>query len=738
MKKIPKIIFGIVAMFAFVAATPPIRYSIYTTGTVAQVDEHVSSVSTNVATNGVLSFNTRSGAVTLASNDVVTALGFVPGSGGGTGEVTLSQLEGSTNTATLAAQGMMTTNTTTQFWLYSPPNGPGGLTFYGDGEDVVFHIPHSGGSHVSASGYIGSGAELTNLNASALASGTVPLAALSGIRSNQFDTDTWTLATNQSGGSGTPIRAGTNVVIYADNGTNVINAVRYSTLTNVALRDATVPLSLVATNRDSSTNHFMLWFAPDGTNSMYSTLRWTQTLPVSATGEITFWPAHSSGYPELIFAVSGGSLCYYYDFIQWGQPSHVGPAYEYWKSATYSGDYSTGTLDTNLSVSATWCFQAYCWTNTGYTNVCFAGSRGQTSGNTPMPTLQFRATSTNGSGAWIFMDNFDPSAISSTTIGTKTYKYYADTMNATERLRITAGPDGGLSFNGSLKVNGAYGYTTNYPMPNGDIMSVSNGIITYIGPVPAYGWTEIATNYLARIGTELTNSTLATNVNEFVKDCQASGVLTNFDGLYLLCGEAATNTVNLLSANYTLTVVGEFATNDASGVDNGGVTTNYFRTGWTNSNTNGGTLFAYYKSDPSSGGSGLMNLMGARSPNFIAVVRATTTWSGGINNGQYTGYMQPASGTNTGPGSICVTRRGETDSAMYRDGSLTAISTSTNAPAGLQLGSLWLFDCNGSATQKGQWRGKAQVFAFGTNGISPAQYQSLHSAVTNFNARMGR
>ena len=55
-----------------------------------------------IAASGVSSFNTRTGAVVLASNDVVSALGFAPGTGGGTGEVTLAQLEGATNTATLA------------------------------------------------------------------------------------------------------------------------------------------------------------------------------------------------------------------------------------------------------------------------------------------------------------------------------------------------------------------------------------------------------------------------------------------------------------------------------------------------------------------------------------------------------------------------------------------------------------------------------------------------------------
>jgi hypothetical protein len=49
--------------------------------------------------------------------------------------------------------------------------------------------------------FTGSGANLTALNANNLASGTVPLAQLSGITSNQLDTVTWQLATNRNGGN---------------------------------------------------------------------------------------------------------------------------------------------------------------------------------------------------------------------------------------------------------------------------------------------------------------------------------------------------------------------------------------------------------------------------------------------------------------------------------------------------------------------------------------------------------
>ena len=54
---------------------------------------------------------------------------------------------------------------------------------------------------VTANSFSGSGASLTALNANNLASGTVPLAQLSSITSNQLDAATWQLATNLNGGN---------------------------------------------------------------------------------------------------------------------------------------------------------------------------------------------------------------------------------------------------------------------------------------------------------------------------------------------------------------------------------------------------------------------------------------------------------------------------------------------------------------------------------------------------------
>lgn len=56
-------------------------------------------------------------------------------------------------------------------------------------------------SNVSFGGVIsGSGAGITTINASQLSSGTVPLAVLSGLTSNELNFNTWALATNRNGG----------------------------------------------------------------------------------------------------------------------------------------------------------------------------------------------------------------------------------------------------------------------------------------------------------------------------------------------------------------------------------------------------------------------------------------------------------------------------------------------------------------------------------------------------------
>ena len=108
--------------------------------------------------------------------------------------------------------------------------------------------------------FTGDGAGLTSLNANNLASGTVPLGVLSGITGNQLDAATWQLATNLNGGNAA---LASNVVsgIAITNAfiTNSVFAGDGSGLTNLnasQLSSGTIPLgqlpAVVVTNKQSS------------------------------------------------------------------------------------------------------------------------------------------------------------------------------------------------------------------------------------------------------------------------------------------------------------------------------------------------------------------------------------------------------------------------------------------------------------------------------------------------------
>jgi len=98
--------------------------------------------------------------------------------------------------------------------------------------------------------------------------------------------------------------------------------------------------------------------------------------------------------------------------------------------------------------------------------------------------MMFRPTSTNGSAAWIFVDDFDATKQSTvnnvdTLWGKNNHTIYTDNTY-TERLRITAGPDGGLSFNGRFIVNGKEGVTGNLSTRSGDRLTVTSGVVSGI------------------------------------------------------------------------------------------------------------------------------------------------------------------------------------------------------------------------------------------------------------------
>ena len=389
------------------------------------------------------------------------------------------------------------------------------------GDDPKLVVPWQSDVPVySTSGFKGSGEQLTHLNASNLYSGTVPLARLSGITSNQIadstlgtnklDANAYALLTKTGGGSGTATNLapglnatnltlvkGTNTLAGTDTGWSFTGTLagdggrlanvpvpRNAILTNVTLvQDGGAGAAkIIVTNRTAigggAADQTAIWFTP---SSKVSEMIFSQDSPRVHSG-IMFWPNHSSVGPELIFNCQPGSLCYYYDYIQWGQPSHLGPTYEYWKSSMYSGwiDRQSGETNFWMWPGATWQFEARVRTNTGPNDVVFAGSRDLVSGGGKRPTMMFRPTSTNGSGAWIFMDDFSANWQSGlfqavTPWGTNWHKIFRDNTY-TERLRITAGPDGGLSFNGRFIVNGKEGLTTNV-LAGETRLDITNGVI---------------------------------------------------------------------------------------------------------------------------------------------------------------------------------------------------------------------------------------------------------------------
>jgi hypothetical protein len=108
---------------------------------------------------------------------------------------------------------------------------------------------------VSAESFSGSGTNLTSLDASSLTSGTVPLAQLSGITSNQLDAATWALATNLNGGNAAlASNLVSGVIITNAVVTNSIFAGNGGGLTNLNAAQLT---SIGNTNIDVAGNFFI-------------------------------------------------------------------------------------------------------------------------------------------------------------------------------------------------------------------------------------------------------------------------------------------------------------------------------------------------------------------------------------------------------------------------------------------------------------------------------------------------
>ena len=393
------------------------------------------------------------------------------------------------------------------------------------GDDPKLVVPWQSDVPVySTSGFKGSGEQLTHLNASNLYSGTVPLARLSGITSNQIadstlgtnklDANAYALLTKTGGGSGTATNLapglnatnltlvkGTNTLAGTDTGWSFTGkrAGDGSGLSNVPippnsiLTNATLvqygsfagASSILVTNGmvqgQANSNQTVLYFSPSASN-YFSRITFRQQSPPYSAG-LLFWPNRTPGKPDLMF-FSEGTVTFD-GVLRWGEVGHYTLNYETWQYMRNGGwiDRQSGTTNFLLWPGPVWQFESRLRTNTGPNDIVWAGSVAPLN-VAKKPSLMFRPTSENGSAAWIFADDFDATKQSTvnnvdTLWGKNNHTIYTDNTY-TERLRITAGPDGGLSFNGRFIVNGKEGVTGNLSTRSGDRLTVTSGVVSGI------------------------------------------------------------------------------------------------------------------------------------------------------------------------------------------------------------------------------------------------------------------
>ena len=333
----------------------------------------------------------------------------------------------------------------------------------------------------------------------------------------------------------------------------------------------------------------------------------------------------------------------------------------------------------------------------------------------------------DGSGAWTWYDNLDYEV--------QDNGQWKNMATATKRFEIVAGPSGGVNINGAVTINGAVGITTNYPLYDGNVMCISNGLITGIIPSRP-NWDPVVTNYLARVGIE-TNSSLATAINAFASALKMNNVWTNvLDAVYPFCGGNATsNAVNLLSTNYTITWSGVFYSNNVYGVNN--FNTNcYGNTGWRPSSQNNGTLFAFVKADYWD--DSYHAVMGSYAPGFAQTgLRHTSN-----NNNWIYNYNSPSAvfgviGSGSVPTSFCIVRYNTNAISFYQGGSPVTVGASqdTAAPCAQNL---YLFANNNAGSGSMYWAGTLHGVVLSTNSISSLQYKAIHDAFVTLNAAIGR
>ena len=161
----------------------------------AITSEHLDGALPASQLSGIVALSQLPAAV-LTNNEVsVNLTGTFSGNGAGLTSLNASQL--SSGTIPLAQLTGITSNQLETATWHQATNLNGGYAALAS--NVVSGIAITN-AFITNSVFAGNGSGLTSLNASQLSSGTIPLAQLTGITSNQLETATWHQATNLNGG----------------------------------------------------------------------------------------------------------------------------------------------------------------------------------------------------------------------------------------------------------------------------------------------------------------------------------------------------------------------------------------------------------------------------------------------------------------------------------------------------------------------------------------------------------
>jgi hypothetical protein len=301
---------------------------------------------------------------------------------------------------------------------------------------------------VTAGSLSGNGANLTSLNANNLSSGTVPLAQLSGITSNQLDAATWQLATNLNGGNAalaSNVVSGISITnafitnsVFAGDGSGLTN-LNAAQLTGGVIPLAQLPAAVVTNNNGTSVN---LTGTFTGNGSNLTSLNASQLASIGNTngGVVNFFIGSAGN------STTSGS----------GNLAFAGNSLEFDVAGSQNAAFGNGALEFNTAGSANAAFgsQALGANTTGSDNTAMGvhaleiSTNG--SDNTAIGSQTLQATTTSFDNA-----AFGSGALSRTTTGSDNTAIGSDALlnNKTGSNNIAIGFNAGSDYTANESSN---------------------------------------------------------------------------------------------------------------------------------------------------------------------------------------------------------------------------------------------------------------------------------------------